>query len=117
MNRISTQKGIENFVSKISNSMTMLPVLPANLRVACISILAQCGKLFNLQPVSNSKTYGSLSLENYYKKFMVRKGPVLTTAGCYAVPISNNKAYLPPFYILSDSMVQSNIKPPVWKQF
>jgi hypothetical protein len=95
----------------------MLPLLPANLRVAGNSTLTQYKKLFQPSPVSHSETCGSFSLQNYYNKFIVRKGPFLKTAGWYAVPISNNKAYLPPFYILSDSMVQSNIKPPVWKQF
>lgn len=117
MNKNSTQKGIGNLVSKISNSITMLPLLPANLRVAGNFVLAQFNKLFELAPVSNSGTHGSFSLENYYNTYIIRNGSVLKTAECYAVSISNHKAYLPPhFYFLNDSLVQSNIKPSVWKQ-
>lgn len=117
MNKNSTQKGIGNFVSKISNSITKSPALPANLLAAGIFILAQFNRLFELPHVSNSKTNGSFSLEHYYNKFIVRKGSVLKTADCYALPISNHKALLyPHFYFLNDSLVQSNIKPSVWKQ-
>lgn len=117
MNKNSTQKGIGNFASKISNSITMLPALPANLLVAGNSILTQCNKLFQHQTVSNPKTFDSFNLENYYNKFIRRIDSFLKTGDSYPVCISKNSAYLPAyFYFLDDSQAHSNFKPALWKQ-